>query len=71
LPRESAEAGTARSDAPIHLLTVIDIAERLQVSPREVRRWVATGRLPVVRFGRAVRVHPGTLEHLMSHGLAD
>jgi excisionase family DNA binding protein len=38
------------------LLTVGQLAELWQVSPRTVRRMIADGRLPVVRLGRAVRI---------------
>jgi excisionase family DNA binding protein len=38
------------------LLTVSQVAENWQVSPRTVRRMIADGRLKVVRLGRAVRI---------------
>jgi excisionase family DNA binding protein len=38
------------------LLTVNQLAESWQVSPRTIRRMTADGRLPVVRIGRAVRI---------------
>ena len=38
------------------LLTVDQVAERWQISPRSIRRMIADGRLPVVRIGRAVRI---------------
>ena len=38
------------------LLTFVDVAEQLQVSPRTVRRLVDAGKLAVTRIGRAVRV---------------
>lgn len=37
------------------LLTIQQVADYLNVSPRTVRRLVAARRLPVVRFGRMVR----------------
>ena len=52
------------------LLTVEQVAERLQVSPRTVRRWTAGGALPVVQFGRAVRVRPADLQRLIETGVA-
>jgi excisionase family DNA binding protein len=48
------------------MLTVNEVAEILQISPRTVRRMIGDGRLPVVRIGRAVRVHPDTVAALMS-----
>ncbi len=44
-----------------HFLTVAQVAERLQVSERSVRRWIAADVLPVRRFGRCVRVDPDDL----------
>ena len=41
------------------LLTVSEVAEALQVSPKTVRRMVAYRRIPCVRFGRALRFFPG------------
>ena len=38
------------------LLTFVDVAEQLQVSPRTVRRLADAGALPVIRIGRAVRI---------------
>jgi excisionase family DNA binding protein len=38
------------------LLTVDQLAELWQISPRTVRRMMADGRLPIVRLGRAVRI---------------
>ncbi|NQV85467.1 MAG: helix-turn-helix domain-containing protein [Woeseiaceae bacterium] len=40
------------------LLTVAEIAQSCQVCERTVRRWIADGDLPVVRFGRLVRIRP-------------
>lgn len=40
----------------VRLLTIRDVAERLQVSPRTIHRLVASGGLAVIRIGRAVRV---------------
>jgi excisionase family DNA binding protein len=38
------------------LLSVDGVAKALQLSGRTVRRMIASGDLPVIRFGRAVRV---------------
>jgi excisionase family DNA binding protein len=37
------------------LLTVRQVAARLNVHPGTVRRWVRSGRLPAVKVGRVVR----------------
>ena len=49
------------------LLTIADVAERCQVSPRSVRRWIDDGRLRVIRLGRSVRVAEGDLAAFLSH----
>jgi excisionase family DNA binding protein len=38
------------------MLTVNQIAEADQVSPKTVRRWLASGKLPYHRLGRLVRI---------------
>ena len=47
------------------LLTVRDVAQRLQFSEREVRRWIATGKLATRRFGRSVRIAEEDLADLI------
>lgn len=37
------------------LLTVTELAERLQLSEKTIRRMIAGGRLPCVRLGRQLR----------------
>lgn len=37
-------------------VTVDQVADALNVSPRSVRRWIKTGRLIAHRFGGAVRI---------------
>ena len=48
------------------LLTVPDVAERLAVSPRTVKRVLARGELPVVRVGRLVRVRDEDLHRFLA-----
>ncbi len=36
--------------------TISEIAERLKVSPKTVRRWIARGDLVTYRFGRQIRI---------------
>ncbi len=45
-----------------HLLTVNDVAERLQLHPITVRRHIKAGKLRAVRVGRSVRVREADLE---------
>ena len=40
------------------LLTVDQLADLWQVSPRTIRRMIKNGQIPVIRIGRAVRIHP-------------
>jgi excisionase family DNA binding protein len=46
---------TGSQSAP-RLLTVADVAERLQFSEKHVRRLIEAGEIPAVRIGRLVRV---------------
>lgn len=51
-----------RLPAPLRLLLVEEVAERLAFSVRSVRALIAGGRLPIVRVGaRAVRVDEADL----------
>lgn len=50
------------------LLRVTEVAERLALSPFTVRNWIAAGRLPVVRLGRAVRIRAEDVEALVRFG---
>jgi excisionase family DNA binding protein len=46
------------SDDGRRLLTVDQLADRWQVSPRTIRRMIKNGQIPVIRIGRSVRIHP-------------
>jgi excisionase family DNA binding protein len=52
------------SREPLH--TAAEVAERLNISIRSVRRMIADGRLPIVRLGHLVRVRPEALEALIT-----
>ncbi len=54
-----------RPAAP-RLLTIRDVAERLQVSGRTIHRVVANGDLTVIRIGRAVRVSEEALKAFLT-----
>lgn len=43
-------------------LTPAQAAERVQVSPRTMARWIRTGVMPVVRVGRVVRIDARELD---------
>ena len=51
-----------------HFLTVAQVAERLQVSERSVRRWIAADALPVRRLGRCEMVDPDDLNAFGQEG---
>jgi excisionase family DNA binding protein len=54
--RQNRNRSGENSPVADRLLTVDQVAENWQVSPRTVRRMIADGRLPVARLGRAVRI---------------
>lgn len=45
-----------------HMLTVNEVADLFQVSPRTVFRWMAQGWLPAVRVGNVTRIRPEDLK---------
>jgi excisionase family DNA binding protein len=51
------------------LLTVLQVAQRLNISPLSVRRQIARGTLPAVKLGNAgsapLRVDPAELERYL------
>ena len=50
------------------LLTVAEAANRIGFSVATIRRWLASGRLESVRFGRSVRIPEAVVEHLVRTG---
>ena len=57
-PMRSAGAGVAEPPIGGALLTVEQMADCLQISPRSIHRLVLAGRIPVIRLGRSVRFDP-------------
>ena len=53
-----AQKMTRRSAQPERLLTVSEYAEVRGCSEKTVRRCIAEGKLPIIRTGRLVRIHP-------------
>ena len=49
---------TRRPAEPERLLTVSKYAEVRGCSEKTVRRRIAEGKLPIIRTGRLVRIHP-------------
>lgn len=49
--RKGKEAGP-----DLHFYTIENVADRLEVCPRSVRRWIKAGLLPAYRFGTAKRI---------------
>jgi excisionase family DNA binding protein len=47
------------------LLTVSEAAEALALQPCTVRSWLADGKLPFVRCGRAVRIPADAIEQFI------
>lgn len=48
------------------MLTIAQVAEKLQVSEGLVRRWVAQKQLPHYRLGRRIRIAPADLEGFLA-----
>lgn len=48
------------------LLTVKETAELLRVAPITVRRHIASGRLPALRIGRAIRIEREAVERVIT-----
>ena len=60
------EARNSPSAAEPRLLTVKDVAVRLQVSARTVHRLIEAAELAVIRIGRSVRVSEDALKALLT-----
>jgi excisionase family DNA binding protein len=73
-PRNEAEArgpirylGVFSEEAPDGraMLTVAQVAERLNVSERLVRRWIADSELAAYRAGRSIRIREADAEAML------
>jgi excisionase family DNA binding protein len=60
--KSSSTAEGIQKVSHLQLLTVEQVAERLSVSTRTVRRLIDSGELPAHRMGRMVRVSVDDLE---------
>lgn len=65
-PNRAERRGRARRP----LLTLAEAADEIGVSDRTLRRYIASGRLPVIRINRRVlRIHPDAMDKFL--GIAD
>ena len=62
------DSGTSRSPRAPPLLSVEDVAERLNVSTKTIRRLIARGQLRGTRIGRAIRIQEAEVEYLIAIG---
>ena len=53
------------------LLTFKEVAERLRIDARTVRRWQASGRVQVVRIGSRVMIREDVVDAIIQHGLTN
>jgi excisionase family DNA binding protein len=52
-------------DSIPQLLTLLEVAKALCVSPHTVRAWIRTGRLKPVRLCRRLLFHPDEIQRLL------
>jgi excisionase family DNA binding protein len=50
----------------MELLTIAETAKLLKVTPTTVRRYISTGQLPALKFGRRVRIRKEAVEGLLA-----
>lgn len=55
--------------SPDPLITLVDVAERLNVSLRSVQRLVRQGRIRVIRIGRLVRVQAADVDSFIRNSI--
>jgi excisionase family DNA binding protein len=54
------------NDSIPRLLTLLEVAEKLRVSPHSVRAWIRKGRLRPVRICRRLLFHPDELSRFLA-----
>ena len=56
----------SEAEKPTKLLTINDVAERLNISPRQARRLIKKRLLPHHRIGRSIRISQDDLERFVA-----
>jgi hypothetical protein len=64
-PQEGSDRGHSDIQELGPLLTLHQLSEIFQVTPRTIQRWTAGGTLPVVRLGRTTRYNPEDIRYLI------
>ncbi|MFM8859628.1 MAG: hypothetical protein ACKOEW_05975 [Methylocystis sp.] len=54
-------------EASSQLVKISQAASRQNLSLKTLRRLIETGKWPVLRIGRAIRIHPEVIEKIMRH----
>lgn len=57
--------GKSASPLP-DVLTVVQVADKLQLSTKTIRRWIATRDLPALRLGRQLRITEADLNGFLA-----
>jgi predicted site-specific integrase-resolvase len=52
-----------------HLITLIDLAERLRVSPHTIRSWVRKDKLRPIRLCRRLLFHPHEIQRFLAEAV--
>jgi excisionase family DNA binding protein len=58
-------------DTVPRLITLVDLAERLRVSPHTIRSWVQKGRLRPIRLCRRLLFHPDEIARFLTENSSD
>ena len=63
------EPNVNQQPVPKDFLKPKELAEMINVTPECIRSWIFHGRIPVRRFGRAVRIPREVAERIIKEGL--
>ena len=64
--RPSVATARQHRDSQIKFFTIAEVAERLNVATRTVRRWIKVGDLVVYRVGNVVRIADSDLRPFLA-----